>query len=575
MKIKITEAIQEILLSLPQKELKYKDYYLHFVNQLINKNAYTSPVHLSSIILRRIYGRKRYLTIINFLTEVGIIKVTNKTKKLNNGFIVHVKYFSLINEDKTINYIITNQTLLNNIDRSYFNVVKAHPKFINQMKQNIDDIIMLPKLVNLLLSEGIIKNYCNILGQHKPFANHIKRSRYGRIFNSMTKVKRNYRNGLIHQDGSKLIEIDAKNAQLICLYQMAKCDDKFKQTLIDGNFYETVADKMGIDISTSEQRDKFKEKIYNTFIANTKKGCVKNSPVGKAMFKLFPEISDYVINMNGSKAGILQHCESKFFINTLCSTLIEQGIWVASLHDAIIIKQQDYNKVINDYKLLSSSYFGFEIKHKVIEYNINKLKCTTPLININSSIEDKKTDRGILYGTILVGCSTLSKNDILKEQTITKIIEAVDLLNSIGEKISIRKVMKLTGLSNATVQKHKKLLKCTTPLININGSNNELKGSHIPTPIIKNEQTIVKEEIVPEIEDMGVMEGIKSNYEQYIKHENGIIELLMISNIKRDGLELFNVIADVVKSYKLSAYTRLQLNAYPNIRAKFKKYFVI
>lgn len=445
MYIKTNQQVLSALQDLPDRD---KSIYL--TSLLINRKQ----TYLSTIIMKKILGRN-YSSIIFELMDKGIIE--RKSYFISDTKYYYKYWLSNNYQSNTIeNTLITNQKLINKINKISLENYSKLPKHIQKMDENLDELIISDSLRELMTANNYKVNQSSFLTEQQVVTP-ISKGKNGRVFHSVTSLKKIYRDKLNHIDGSQLVEVDGVGAQLICLERLVKNDLDFKRDVINGVFYEKLAGVMNIDIS-GEAKSDFKAKLMNTFLTNVNKGCVKNSPVGLMMSKLYPITFDYVINMDGSKAGRLQEIESDFFIGIICRGLFDTSRFYVSVHDAIIVKEQDLQYLIDLINKESIIYFGYEFPIKTKYY-----ECATPLRNapvyigkgrerVKREVYVVQNDKGVAHP------ANPNKNRGKALESSEKFKLGYQNLISKKVKPSVRTLMLETGLASMTVRKYLKAL---------------------------------------------------------------------------------------------------------------------
>jgi hypothetical protein len=269
-----------------------------------------------------------------------------------------------------------------------------------------------------------------------------------------------------------LIEIDAKNAQLVMLSHLFNDDEVFNDAVYSGKFYEILANEMGVDISAKKDRDEFKSKFFKSILFNENRSVVENSKYGIAFKKLFPITFHHLVEMNTdkSKATELQSCESNLFINNITRDLVKAGYFVIPIHDAFIINLEDIDnvtKIINDN---CYSVLGRLITLSKTEF-CPTIDCNdTTYNNLYDSREKEEETINNNQRAVYVVQNELkvgqNKKTVIMNEKIEVITTAIKTLIDTNQKITVRKIQELSGVAKSTVEKHYKCI-----LIDLNKQN--------------------------------------------------------------------------------------------------------
>jgi hypothetical protein len=484
-------------------DIKDKDKYIYFCYQIIkkqnlNKKESNKYIHLGDKELRTTFGDHK--TIISKLKELGIINFHQKFS--DDSFKKPYYYGVVIPKDELIDYEMTDKHFIDNINyiKSIYvgrlsDHIKVQIKSLNDLY--IDNDVL--NLYNQTKSESE-KLTSNKLLDNKNHKLNLNRPKDGRVYSTITNLKKTLREALYAKDGSRLVQIDAKNAQLVILSETFGGDYKFNLSVRQGTFYEDLANHMGVDISDDDVRGIFKRQfIKQTLFSNVR--IKKHSKFGKAFSDLFPDMFNYLCQnfSNKSLAAYLQKYESQFFIDNLSLSLYNSNIWFITIHDAILIKEKDLNTSIAIFEEQSLSFFNYIIKYSteylvcptIDELNGLYTNTTCPTIDelnglytdttcptideLNGLYTDitnipvlqkrgkgrRKKEEGreeSLYMPINLPMVGQNKKDKIKEESVKKITETINQLKQSDIKITIRKISEISGLAKKTVEKHYKAI---------------------------------------------------------------------------------------------------------------------
>jgi hypothetical protein len=259
-----------------------------------------------------------------------------------------------------------------------------------------------------------------------------------------------------------LVEIDAKNAQLIFLSQLCPNDLAFNADVFAGVFYERLAEKMGVDLNAN--KDRFKESFFNTILCNDNKAIVANSKYSEAFKVLYPAMYNFLLTIdNGdTKASTLQKLEAEFFITNILTDIVNKGLFVIPVHDAVIILEKDIDEVKSIIDVNSDVFFKRTLSTSITHHT----SCPTPYdfaLLIKEAIIDNNTTNKCICSAKGQGVGQ-NKNQIKTDDTINKITLAIKELKEDGVKITIRSIQAKSGVSKKSIEKHYKAILSTSEI---------------------------------------------------------------------------------------------------------------
>ena len=419
--------------------LLLKDKHFYFIDTLIRRRADRKPMYLDSQLLKKTFGDRCYLTIINYFIEKGIVqRYYNKQDSYNNYY----TYKFLLSTKKLVDYQITSPKLIRTIDYFYNTNYENLRDFEKQVLHNIQQL-QLPSEFDI------------------PRLYMTKSKNTGRLFHSIVNMPRNQRIYLKHIDGIRLGELDGKNAQLVMLSHLFNDDEVFNDAVYGGEFYKMLSDEMGVDISLEKDKNEFKRKFFNSILFNENRLVVANSKYSKAFEKLFPITFHNLLEMqpDKSKATELQRTESNLFIDNITRDLVNEGLFVIPIHDAVIFNLDEIEKVqkiINDN---CYSVLGRPISLSLKEFCPTIDENYTTYNNLYKEEGDKERDKQegvyVVQNDSMVG---QNKKTLLREEKVVVVTQAIKQLMSENQKITVRKIKELSGVAKATVEKHYKTI---------------------------------------------------------------------------------------------------------------------
>jgi hypothetical protein len=440
--IQSTQELISLVKSDFESNIKLIDKHLYFIDTLIRHKADIQAKYLSSKKLGETFGNRVYKPIVDYFIEKGIIERHGNFR--NDGYTFY-KYKLLISTKKLVDYEITSTGLLDRIqyfhNTNYDNLNHVEKQVLeNIQKLQLPSAIKIPKL------------YMS------------KSKNTGRLFHTLTSLPRKHRMYLRHVDSHELLELDGKGAHLVMLSNEYPYDEAFNDAVYSGEIYKIIADEMGVDISTQESKDKFKKQFFNTVIFNQNHSVVANSKYGAAFGKLFPIMYHYLIEVDPktSKARTLQSQESQLFIGNITRDLVNKGLFVIPIHDAVVICKKDMDAVM---KIINDNCYGF--LGRLMTFS-SKEFCPTPYPNCTTynniykrtetgTEERENNSRGVYVVQNPKGVGQ-NKNTRLQDEKVAVITQTIKQLMTNNQKITIRKIRELSGVAKSTVEKHYKTI---------------------------------------------------------------------------------------------------------------------
>lgn len=453
MKIKTTSQILQLVSSLPNK-----DALLYFTYQILKRNT-NKDVYLSSQVLKKTFGDRAYKSIINQLAELGIVEVLTNYREKEYPYLTYKALLSHSKKD-LVEHEITDHKLIKRVEYIIENKYEMLPPYIKQVLQNLESLLITDELVAELKKEGIQLEDHVFFTNNSDFKPRITQSKTGRVHHTLTNLNKKYRKKLSSTHGN-LVEIDAKNAQLIFLSQLCPFDTIFNEDVFGGIFYDKLSMKMGVDISKKSVKDEFKRKFFNTILCNENKAVIANNKFTSAFSSLYPIMFNYLITLNqdSTKATLLQELEAEFFITNILRDIIEMKLFAIPVHDAMIILDKDVEAVmaiINDH---STAFFNRHITTSSEHYTF----CSTPCDSTLLIIEKEETRRREENNNKCICSANVegveqNMNHIKSQDTIEKITNAIITLKEEGAKVTTRNIQARAGVSAASVNKHYKAI---------------------------------------------------------------------------------------------------------------------
>ena len=436
--IQSTQEIIQLVDSDFNEKITLKDKHLYFIDTLIRNRADKKAKYLSSALLKRTFGDRTYTSIIEYFIKKGIVE--RQLNYQDGRRYPYYTYMLLASVKNLIGYEITSNSLINTINFFHSTNYSSLNEIEKQVLFNIEKL-QLPSAIE------------------RPKLYITKSPNTGRLFHTLTNLKREHRMYLKHIDGHELVEIDGKGAQLVMLSNRYNDDEVFNDAVYSGEIYQIIANELGVDISSDIARNKFKKQFFNTVIFNQNPSVIRNSKYGIAFKKLFPITFQHLIeiDINVSKAQDLQRQESELFINNITRDLVKKSHFVIPIHDALVVFKKDVDAVM---KIINDNCFAF--LGRLMSFSTKEF-CPTPYPNCTTYInlydkEAEKEDRQqtgvyVVQNSKRVG---QNKNNIVRDEKIEVITEAIKTLISENKKVTIRKVQEVSGVAKSTVEKHYK-----------------------------------------------------------------------------------------------------------------------
>jgi hypothetical protein len=435
--IQSTQEILQLVDSDFNEKITLKDKHLYFIDTLIRNRADKKSIYLSSALLKRTFGDRTYKPIIEYFINKGVVE-----RQLNyqDRSYPYYTYTLIASVKNLIGYEITSNSLINTIN--FF--LSTNYSRLNEIEKQV-----LFNIEKLQLPSAI----------ERPKLYITKSPNTGRLFHTLTSLKREHRMYLKHIDGHELIEIDGKGAQLVMLSNRYNDDKVFNDAVYSGEIYQIIANEIGVDISSDIARNKFKKQFFNSVIFNQNPSVIGKSKYGIAFKNLFPITFQHLIDIdvNTSKAKELQRQESELFINNITRDLVKKGLFVIPIHDALVVFKKDTDSVM---EIINDNCYAF--LGRLMSFS-SKEFCPTPYPNCTTYIniypkeevtEDKtRTGVYVVQKTIRVG---QNKNKLVRDEKIEVITETIKTLLLENKKVTVRKVQEVSGVAKSTVEKHYK-----------------------------------------------------------------------------------------------------------------------
>ena len=273
----------------------------------------------------------------------------------------------------SLGYRVDNNTLKSSLkvnsigDKYYANKYMKTSQLVSISKENNYSIIQtsqgcyLDDLEHFLNKKrlSIYLSYINSVDTLKEKRYRVKRNDTNRrLDTNLTNLYSELVDEICRQNN--LVQIDLSNSQFCFLSELLKDEldtpdfMMFQSLSYQGNLYLYVQKKLKLNSLKESKKMMFSLLFSSQKNTTTEKKKIKD---------LFPSVIDWVDRfkkLNGYKkfSVKLQNLESIFFIDNLLRLIKNKGIFCITKHDSLIIRQEDYNTVIELVKEISNQ-FGF------------------------------------------------------------------------------------------------------------------------------------------------------------------------------------------------------------------------
>ena len=187
----------------------------------------------------------------------------------------------------------------------------------------------------------------------------------GRVFSNISNFPRELR-GTLMIDRQPTVEVDIKCAQplfLAGLYEDGEPEkEKFLDVVLNKDFYTWLGEKSG---AKWDSRDLLKEKIFiQVFFDRLRQFEEKDGRLWIGFKEQFPVLSKAIKGVktpdHSALALRLQSIEAKVMISGAAQELLGEGIPIATVHDSIICKEGDKDRVVEAIKSNCKRVMGVE-----------------------------------------------------------------------------------------------------------------------------------------------------------------------------------------------------------------------
>ncbi|WP_310394118.1 hypothetical protein [Hymenobacter sp.] len=177
-----------------------------------------------------------------------------------------------------------------------------------------------------------------------------------RVFTTLTSLATPSRAFLYHAQypGEKLFNLDIRNSQpfLLNVLLQRRYQDQalpadaacYRRETAAGAFYNLAADAHGLQAEEYRARKEFKGKMFGSvFFCKTKH--TEGSRLGQWFMANYPSV--YALVRAGKAESYkhlaveLQRIEAGLVVDTVLPALHQRGIWAASIHDSVVVRERD------------------------------------------------------------------------------------------------------------------------------------------------------------------------------------------------------------------------------------------
>lgn len=468
-----------------------------YVLSLITQNEFKNTLHSKSII-KRVGDSKRkgFKTIITFLIENNLIW---KSKNYFNGKFCTEYTIIQLEKGLTETYKINDAYFINKCKKHLAKKLNFLRPETLRIRQNIEDLV-LPleirqkyKLPNEFFHQKGVVEFCS----YNNITEHCNNS--GRVFNAISGMKSDLRHCFVHRDGSNLAEIDISSAQYyfisVDMMNYGLTDSNLNNDLQKGEFYKILMD----ELQYTGTRDEFKVYLQSNYF-NIEK-FKRSNEIDNVISSLYPNMKLYIEIFDSSPNNkfktigtYAQRLESDVMIERICNNLIQEDIFVVSIHDALLIKEQDIDKVKTIMQNILEPHCNFKIKkYKELKKNFKSIKQylnqQVPIYNTFvevgdlGSIKNFKTHCRKIANYLQTNNIEVTEENLLKyskaplvvvkkifkefkpnnnvvtsDKNFIKVMDVYNYLILQNEKITAVKIVEMTKLNRLTATKYLKLI---------------------------------------------------------------------------------------------------------------------
>ena len=152
---------------------------------------------------------------------------------------------------------------------------------------------------------------------------------------------------------------------------------KFQDSVVNGCFYDVFSSSL---IEDNLSREEVKKIVFEIFysqnvIYNDHKRLVPYAKEKKIFARVYPSIYQVIYSLkikdHKKLSVLLQRIESKVFIDIICPDLVSQGIVPLTIHDSLIVREDQEDKALYLCEKVFDKYFGIVPKFHIKPLNSN------------------------------------------------------------------------------------------------------------------------------------------------------------------------------------------------------------
>jgi hypothetical protein len=315
--------------------------------------GFQNDINLSDKFVRSFFKRDRNDIFVRFIHQEIVTKnpdlhyIVGKTGQ-------NYKWHPQLNNWENHSEVVIEDTMYQKLQNKIQSIINT--PLGQYIENNLNELQVNSQKVEYLLDNlsGTTNQILNIKNAWYSLSSHTyditQSQKTGRVFHPVAYSKRELRSYLETQNEDKFLEIDMSNSQLWFLAQLIKGTggltseiNSFIRACEAGKIYEMLME------NTSYTRDRVKTACYEGLFPKWR-GPRKRKP---SLFKNLPETLariEYLREKYFNLAVKLQKMEAEMFINRILNKLKKAGIWALPLHDSVMFKKKDREKVLEIFK---------------------------------------------------------------------------------------------------------------------------------------------------------------------------------------------------------------------------------
>jgi hypothetical protein len=288
--------------------------------------------------IKKILGGN-YKNYLIYMIDNDIIRINNsyRTGDFTKRYKINQDRISEIN--LLLNTLTETEIITPGLNKYYEYVINCTKKITINYADAINYVNKSKILNNTLESKELLMYSINSIRNNNFFA---KVDSRGRLYTNIVNLKREVRREHLRLDGEKLKEVDITNSQCYFLHlwmkEMNIIDELFAEDVINGNIYVKIMNYFNLN------KKEAKTKVY-VFIFG------KNYRIDNFFKTTYPNVCKFLkdrkkeLSSYKEVSHILQKKEAEFMFNVITKILMEKNIEFTTIHDAVLVKEINYNKV--------------------------------------------------------------------------------------------------------------------------------------------------------------------------------------------------------------------------------------